>query len=154
MASMGGKVCPKCGYKREPRDLAPETECPRCGVLYLKAERSSHTAVPGGEAGLSPPEPSLTDRLAQQKEGEMEKTKGHDLAFSGAAALFLGFCFNLLFWKFLDSAVFLGRLQSRWANMSTPLFLKFLIGWSFLFGVISWPFLYRHRRKQRMSWWN
>lgn len=31
------QVCPKCGYVRSPEDAAPESECPRCGVIYAKA---------------------------------------------------------------------------------------------------------------------
>ena len=32
--------CPKCGYKRQPKDNAfvPPTECPACGVVYAKYE--------------------------------------------------------------------------------------------------------------------
>lgn len=29
-------TCPKCGYTREPHDLAPEHECPGCGVVYAR----------------------------------------------------------------------------------------------------------------------
>jgi predicted Zn finger-like uncharacterized protein len=34
------RVCPNCGYERQPRDdeLAPQSECPKCGVIYEKAE--------------------------------------------------------------------------------------------------------------------
>src|SRR6056297_47925 len=35
-----GYKCPKCGYERQPEDLAPEYECPSCGVIYEKAEKS------------------------------------------------------------------------------------------------------------------
>lgn len=34
-----GYKCPKCGYERKPKDLAPEDECPKCGVFYEKAQR-------------------------------------------------------------------------------------------------------------------
>ena len=34
------KRCPKCGYERQPRDdkFVSPTKCPRCGVIYYKAE--------------------------------------------------------------------------------------------------------------------
>jgi len=32
------KSCVKCGYVRQPVDPAPDYECPRCGVVYAKAE--------------------------------------------------------------------------------------------------------------------
>ncbi|MEE9510195.1 MAG: hypothetical protein V3V81_06845 [Candidatus Bathyarchaeia archaeon] len=33
-------ICPNCGYERQPRDdeFAPQSECPKCGVIYEKAE--------------------------------------------------------------------------------------------------------------------
>ena len=32
------KVCLKCGYERKPQEMAPETECPKCGIIYAKVE--------------------------------------------------------------------------------------------------------------------
>ena len=32
------KQCPKCGYVRQPSDMAPDYECPNCGVVYAKVE--------------------------------------------------------------------------------------------------------------------
>ena len=29
-------TCPKCNYTRQPTDLAPDYECPQCGVIYAK----------------------------------------------------------------------------------------------------------------------
>lgn len=34
-------TCPRCGYTRQPSDLAPEWQCPTCGVAYAKADRPS-----------------------------------------------------------------------------------------------------------------
>ena len=33
-----GKKCIKCGYERVHTDVAPESECPNCGVIYAKIE--------------------------------------------------------------------------------------------------------------------
>lgn len=30
--------CPKCGYKRQTTDTAPDYECPKCGIIYAKYE--------------------------------------------------------------------------------------------------------------------
>lgn len=30
------KKCPGCGYERKPADIAPNYECPRCGIVYSK----------------------------------------------------------------------------------------------------------------------
>jgi len=35
-----GYKCPKCGYERQPEDLASEHECPNCGVIYEKAKKA------------------------------------------------------------------------------------------------------------------
>lgn len=35
-----GKVCVKCGYERKLGDSGHEYECPKCGVIYAKAEEA------------------------------------------------------------------------------------------------------------------
>lgn len=30
-------ICPKCGGERQPTDVAPDWQCPACGVAYIKA---------------------------------------------------------------------------------------------------------------------
>lgn len=30
-------ICPRCGYTRQASDLAPDWQCPKCGVAYNKA---------------------------------------------------------------------------------------------------------------------
>lgn len=34
------QVCPSCGYERQPKDdeFTPQSECPKCGMIYAKAE--------------------------------------------------------------------------------------------------------------------
>ena len=41
---MRGK-CPHCGYARTPKDdqMVPSTECPKCGIIYAKAKRTTFT---------------------------------------------------------------------------------------------------------------
>lgn len=38
----GKKICPNCGYIRQPKDdeFFSATDCPKCGVIYTKAEAS------------------------------------------------------------------------------------------------------------------
>lgn len=45
-----GKKCIKCGYERQPSDTAPDYECPKCGIVYAKAEGRRYI----------PPRPSTT----------------------------------------------------------------------------------------------
>ncbi|MDD5169398.1 MAG: hypothetical protein PHN75_11315 [Syntrophales bacterium] len=49
------KQCPHCGYERRPIDdqygIVPQTECPKCGVIYAKVEKYAPTS--GGQNSLS-----------------------------------------------------------------------------------------------------
>lgn len=38
------RVCGKCGYERQPTDHTPETECPRCGVIYSRIDAQNRSA--------------------------------------------------------------------------------------------------------------
>lgn len=37
------QVCPKCQYKRQDSDVAPQWQCPKCGVAYMKAQGSKNS---------------------------------------------------------------------------------------------------------------
>ena len=37
--------CPKCGYERQPADLAPDWQCPSCKVAYVKAAQANKTEI-------------------------------------------------------------------------------------------------------------
>lgn len=39
------KQCVKCGYVRQSSDTAPDYECPKCGVIYSKAEHAIRPPV-------------------------------------------------------------------------------------------------------------
>ncbi len=39
------KKCVKCGYVRQAAETAPEYECPKCGVIYAKAEATAEIAA-------------------------------------------------------------------------------------------------------------
>ena len=46
--------CPKCGYRREPADTAPDWQCPSRGIAYAKyrprtEERPQSQVTPSGE---------------------------------------------------------------------------------------------------------
>lgn len=43
--------CPKCGYTRKMGEIAPDWQCPSCGIAYAKAGTS--TATPRMTAGES-----------------------------------------------------------------------------------------------------
>jgi hypothetical protein len=81
------KVCVKCKYVRQPSDTAPDYECPKCGVIYAKAEaalRGIQTAPP-----QDPPKSGIHfdeiggGGLTATRVGEIKKTML--LVFIGAA---------------------------------------------------------------------
>ena len=47
-----GRVCPKCGYQRQPNDdLIPDYKCPGCGIVYNKSQPPEKTLPPFANAG-------------------------------------------------------------------------------------------------------
>lgn len=38
-------TCIRCGYERQAADQAPEGECPKCGVIYARAEQQQAAAA-------------------------------------------------------------------------------------------------------------
>jgi len=53
-SSHTGKPCPKCGHVRAETETAPDWQCPKCGVAYLKfVEAQSQPALYGPTAGSS-----------------------------------------------------------------------------------------------------
>ena len=38
-------ICPKCGYPRQPKDVEPYLECPRCGIVFAKYAKYHQAAV-------------------------------------------------------------------------------------------------------------
>lgn len=53
-----GRICPQCGYARQPEDFAPEYECPRCGFIYATCRStvpSDLAVVTGISAADLPP---------------------------------------------------------------------------------------------------
>jgi len=48
-----GKQCLKCGYVRQAEDTAPEYECPKCGVIYAKAEAAATSSAMGTDGPVA-----------------------------------------------------------------------------------------------------
>lgn len=65
--------CPKCGYARQQRDdaFAPPTECPACGIVYVKCGPGGGDAVEKPQAGAShAKKPSAVDESTLRKARE------------------------------------------------------------------------------------
>ncbi|WP_027853373.1 hypothetical protein [Marinobacterium litorale] len=81
-ASQGvvGKVCPKCGYARKADEPVPETRCPKCRVLYAKAEADeSESAAVYAVSSVTPEEEATNSsepamqKLAGLLQGDLPK---------------------------------------------------------------------------------
>ncbi len=65
--------CPKCGYERQSRDdaFAPPTECPACGIVYVKCGPGSADAADNPQAAApSPKKQSAVDESTLRKARE------------------------------------------------------------------------------------
>lgn len=80
------RECPKCHYVRVPTDTAPDYECPRCGIVYAKAEIRRLPAQDSPRAGMGIPMIDL-----------FELVSFHLALFFGSTLLFflLFFCLTI-----------------------------------------------------------
>lgn len=64
--------CPKCGYQRTPHDniFVPATECPSCGVVYVKSESDPPSANVGPNAKNKTQKASPVDAESLKKARE------------------------------------------------------------------------------------
>jgi hypothetical protein len=65
--------CPKCGYVRQSRDdaFAPPTECPACGIVYVKYEPGGSDSSENTQAAVPlPKKPSAVDESTLRKARE------------------------------------------------------------------------------------
>jgi hypothetical protein len=93
-----GRICPKCGYARQPDDYASEYECPRCGILYAKC-RPPESAVPSDlalVAGISAADlpsaalASLTGETAAEATPSAAVSRPASLPRRALAAIYTG----------------------------------------------------------------
>lgn len=65
---MSNTTCPKCGYTRKNEELAPDYECPQCGIVYAKFKKATPKEDPITEAPKAPtPEPPPIDSQKKRK---------------------------------------------------------------------------------------
>jgi hypothetical protein len=64
--------CPKCGYLRQTRDddFSPPTECPACGVVYVKCGPGAAAAESPQNSSASTKKPSAVDESTLRKARE------------------------------------------------------------------------------------
>ena len=76
--SAAGRICPQCGYERQAKDLAPDYECPRCGIIYHKyrapepkpppepVQRAAPEVPPGGGSPAGRGKPCAPESMKGQ----------------------------------------------------------------------------------------
>lgn len=80
-----GKPCPKCSYVRKATDVAPDWQCPKCGVAYAKFVQSQTATIPAGAAHNPYNAPRAAVGGAVAAEG------GNGLAVLAHASVLIGF---------------------------------------------------------------
>lgn len=83
-----GKTCPKCGHKRTSADPGPEYECPKCGVIYAKAEaalRAKEAAALARAPAHGRPRPATWDA-----EPELRAQRAHEKGMGTVAHVVYG----------------------------------------------------------------
>lgn len=109
-----GKVCIRCGYERKEKELSPDTDCPKCGVIYERVENPSSRPFSAKEANT----PQGRARTARRKgrkffqiDVALSQTTGHASFFgaftSGGAtadASELLECIEAEGWRLIDAS--------------------------------------------------
>lgn len=164
------KVCLKCGYERKPQEFAPETECPKCGVVYAKVERAlretrekeTQTPAPAAETPeiSTAKEPAkknsaaarmaeLTTILETQSHLQKEQNRSLTLALRVVPSLFFGFGMFLACWKmFGPLIIFTG---TRGQDSLTITFAKIPLAWAIITGGFVMPYFFRWFRDLRQA---
>ncbi|MCG8428981.1 MAG: hypothetical protein MI754_16620 [Chromatiales bacterium] len=97
-----GKVCRKCGYERQETDIAPDYECPQCGVVYakFKPQKAENNSQPAVEAKARPqqqpkPKKKRVEPVKQETSSNVKKKSlplaiGLNFLLPGLGYLYMG----------------------------------------------------------------
>jgi hypothetical protein len=79
------QTCPKCGYVRKSTDIAPDWQCPSCGIAYAKFR-----AAPPGPARVRKPENDITSAIGTDQDDERfeRKTRSYWNLLTGGMVVF------------------------------------------------------------------
>jgi hypothetical protein len=65
-----GRICPQCSYQRQPKDLAPDYECPRCGIIYAKYRPPEPKPAKAPQTAAPPPPAESAGTATAHDDGE------------------------------------------------------------------------------------
>lgn len=82
------KVCIKCGYERRELEFAADSECPKCGVIYARAELQAMLQSEPAEFWETPPGQARQARAVGRSVFQLtlviNQTTGHSSMFGTA----------------------------------------------------------------------
>jgi len=173
------KVCLKCGYERDPQELASETECPKCGIIYVKVEkalkesRESENPEPSPEALPDTPKKNpetssldgptkeatpkakmerLTSALGTQTKVNRDKTRTMELALLVVPSLFFGLVLLAACWKLFGPLIFIQSTVDLYGKASLSIrFHPNPLPWGIVVFGVAAPFVARWYRDIRRN---
>lgn len=132
-------TCPKCGYTRQPTDIAPQGECPECKVIYakfdpvryaeLERKRQELAARRRNNAGAVMPAEKPLERLADRRVVAAFAQPQFDHVFSAQRA-----------GRFVESSLIAGEGVIQVAKVSWLSQLRYLV-FAVFFSVLGAYFL-------------
>lgn len=78
--------CPKCGYSRQPTDVAPPTECPECGIVFEKYLASPPRKPAAPIQAVRPQAPAKQSKSPESQPEKIEATVTSCPACGGTVA--------------------------------------------------------------------
>ncbi|KMP11289.1 hypothetical protein UZ36_04935 [Candidatus Nitromaritima sp. SCGC AAA799-C22] len=155
------KTCLKCGYQRKPGELVPETECPKCGVIYAKAEQALRkTEAPEPPPEKDPEKPptaeersaELTAYLSEQTRLNRERTRTFGFAITVIPSAFFGLGLFFACEKMFGPLIIIAKvINSQGIEGWTIVFPDNPIAWAIIVGGVLLPFLFLWYRNVRRS---
>lgn len=142
------KTCPKCGYVRQPQDEAPDYECPKCGVIYAKAQPRDDDLPPAWRVRHKP-ERHSTFEIGSANFNEFSRRQLFGLI--GAAVMALGVFMPLMSGPFGMNVNYFSNgegdgkfvLGMALCSAALVLFRRFTLLWltgGLSFGVVGYAF--------------
>jgi uncharacterized protein len=136
-----GKPCPKCRHVRAANEVAPDWQCPKCGVAYAKFVAAQQAA---GEMGGTGRAPSVTEqiRAGQTLRGQGGQGSTGLAMFAHLSALIgLGLLVPCILWMVRsgkDELVVSNAKEAINFQISTSLWSLAIVGLMFLGPKMVW----------------
>ena len=79
--------CPKCNYVRKPTDVQPESECPKCGIIYTRSTKTQNQCgINNDKSALNSKDENLTGSYSNP----VQSNKIYAFIISGILCLGVG----------------------------------------------------------------